>query len=267
MPVIREAGFKPRELDELVTAGRWRQWCHAEPDLAAFGSLKKIRSLRSEAEDKALGALLRLAAKDGGDDQLAAVAVLHQLGGSVRTISRNYWFAADGEAEGVVAGAMWEQIRTYDWRAHTRHHASAIHHATRKSVRAALLPDDSRWQSRGVMLLDPQSRLFEAVMDRADPDVEEGHGLDAADQLEILVSWSVRQGVLDVDDAELLEALVDADRQNPGIKRWKRGVCSVAAVERAASERGVCAKTVTRARDRAIAKLRRATPTFWEEVA
>ena len=267
MPSIRHAGITPRELDELVDAERWRQWCYAEPDLAAFDALATIRALRGEAEDKALGALLRLAAKDGGDDQLAAVAVLHQLGGSVRIIARHFWHAADGEAEGIVTGAMWEQIRAYDWRARTRRHAAAIHHATRKSVRSVLLRDDSRWQSRGVIPLNPQSWFFEAVMERPEAAVERVANLGAADQLEILLSWSLRQGVLDEDDVALLEALVEADRSNPTITKWMRGVCSVAAVERAASERGVCAKSVTRARDRVIGKLRQAAPVFLSEVA
>jgi len=267
MPSIRHAGITPRELDELVDAERWRQWCHAEPDLAAFGSLETIRALRGEAEDKALGALLRLAAKDGGDDQLAAVAVLHQLGGSVRIIARHFWHVAGGEAEGIVAGAMWEQIRAYDWRARTRRHAAAIHHATRKSVRSVLLRDDSRWQSRGVIPLNPQSWFFEAVMDRPEAAFGCVGDLGAADQLEVLLSWSLCNGVLDESDVALIEALVAADRQNPAIPKWMRGVCSVAAVERAASDRGVCAKSVIRARDRVVAKLRRAAPSFLDEVA
>ena len=56
---------------------------------------------------------------DGEDDELAAVAVLHQVGGSVRTIARHFWHLADGEAEGIVTGAMWEQIRAYDWHGRT----------------------------------------------------------------------------------------------------------------------------------------------------
>ena len=116
MPLIRQVGITPQELDELVDEERWRQWCLAEPDLAEIGSLKAVRELRGEAEDQALGALLRLAATDGHDDQLAAVAVLHQLGGSVRTIARHFWHLAGGDVEGIVVGAVWEQIRSYDWR-------------------------------------------------------------------------------------------------------------------------------------------------------
>ena len=266
MPLIRQAGLTPRELDDLVDAERWRQWCCAEPDLAAFASLKAVRSLRGESEDRALGALLRLAAKEGGDDQLAAVAVLHQLGGSVRTIARHFWHVAEGDAEGIVAGAMWEQIRAYDCGAHAHHHAAAIHHATRKAVRSLLLRDDSRWQSRGVVPLNPQSLVFDSVVDGPD-DTKCLLELGSSDQFEVLLVWSIRRGVVDRDEAHLLELLVEADRENPEIRRWLRGACSVAAVERVASERGVCTKSVTRARDRVIAKLREAVPRFLDEVA
>lgn len=267
MQSIRQAGVTPRELDELVDGERWRQWCHTEPDLAAFDSLSAIRVLRGQTEDAALGALLRLAATDGGDDQLAAVAVLHQLGGSVRIIARHFWYAADGEADGIVAGAMWEQIRAYDWRGRAEHHAAAIHHSTRKSVRSALLRDDSRWQSRGVLPINPQSWLLEAVEERPLESPGSVTELGSQDQLEVLLSWSLRHGVLAEDDVALLGALVEADRQNPGITKWMRGACSMAAVEQMAAERGVCARSVTRARDRVIAKLRQAAPAFLDEVA
>lgn len=267
MPSITQAGVTPRELDSLVDVEVWRAWCRARPELAAFDSLATIRRLRGAAEDQALGALLWLAATDGGDDQLAAVAVLHQLGGSVRVIARHFWHAADGEADGIVAGAMWEQIRAYNWRERTGRHAQAIHHATRKSVRSVVLRDDSRWQSRGVIPLDPQSWFFEAALDEPGQ-ADDGLGsLGPQDELQVLLLWSLREGVLAEEEVALLESLVESDRANPCITKWMRGACSVSAVERAASTRGVCAKSVTRARDRAIAKLRQAVPIFMDEVA
>lgn len=266
MPSITQAGITPRELDDLVDAERWAAWCRARPELEAFDSLATIRRLRGAAEDQALGALLWLGAADGGDDQLAAVAVLHQLGASIRIIARHFWYAADGEADGIVAGAMWEQIRAYDWRERTGRHAQAIHHATRKSVRSVLLRDDSRWQSRGVIPFSPQSWVFEAVTCARENECEL-MDLGAQDQVDILLRWSVRRGVLDDAEVALLGELMDADRANPRITKWMRGACSVAAVERAAGARGVCAKSVVRARDRAIAKLRQAAPNFLDEVA
>lgn len=267
MRAIRQAGITPAELDELVDAPRWREWCRAEPDLADFHCLKAIRELRGSTEDRALGALLRLAAKDGGDDQLAAVAVLHQLGSIARTIARHFWHAAGGDADAIVAGAMWEQIRAYDWRRRTKYHAAAIYHATRKSVRALLLRDDSRWQTRGVVPIDPQSWLIESIACPAEDSTASVANLGPQDQLDALLGWSLQRGIVNKDDVDLLTALMDADRGNPAITKWMRGACSMSAVAHAASQRGVCGKSVTRARDRAIAKLREAAPTFWDEVA
>src|SRR3954447_25976946 len=101
------------------------------------------------------------------------------------------------------------------------------------------------------------------------PDIaDEGlTSLGPQDQLQVLLLWSVRKGVLEDDEVALLESLVEADRANPLITNWMRGACSMSAAERAASARGISAKSVTRARDRAIAKLRQAAPIFLDEVA
>src|SRR3954453_327839 len=250
MALIRQVGIAPQALDELVEHERWRQWCLAEPDLAEIGSLKALRELRGEAEDQALGALLRLAATDGHDDQLAAVAVLHQLGGSVRTIARHFWHLAGSDVEGIVVGAIWEQIRSYDWRSRRRHHAAAIHHGTRKAVRATLMPDTSRALGRRVVLLHPQSWLFGALAGHDEVPSSSLDAFDSRDQLHIFLSWAIGHGVVDDDDVGLLAALMDLDRRNPEIPKWLRGACSTTSVERMASERGVCAKSVYRARDK-----------------
>jgi hypothetical protein len=91
--------------------------------------------------------------------------------------------------------------------------------------------------------------------------------LGPQDELQALLHWSVRSSVLEYDEVALLNELIDADRDNPHITKWMRGACSTSAVEQAALARGVCAKSVTRARDRAIAKLRQAAPNFVDEVA
>jgi hypothetical protein len=72
MPLIRQVGVTPRELDELIDDERWRQWCLAEPDLTQFSSLEAVRELRGKSEDQALDALLGLAA--GACRHLASIA-------------------------------------------------------------------------------------------------------------------------------------------------------------------------------------------------
>lgn len=267
MPDIRHAGITPQQLEALVRADRWQDWGRVEPALAVYTSISKIAPLRGEIEDRVLGAFLRLAAKDGGDDQLAAVAVVHQLGWSVRVIARNYRHVADDDLEGVVVGALWEQIRKYDWQAHESHHAVRLHHTTRKAVRELLLRDPSRWQSRGVVLLDPQGYVLQSVVNCRPPRSIEVADLGPGDELDVLLTWAIRAGVLGRRDQQLLTSLVEADRSNSTIPLRLRGPCSVAAVEQVAADRGVCRKSVIRARDRALTKLRAAVPKFLEEVA
>jgi hypothetical protein len=267
MPLLRQVGITPHELDELVDDQRWHEWCLAEPDLAQFSSLMAVRELRGKTEDQALGALLRLAATDGHDDQLAAVAVLHQLGGSVRTIARHFWHLSDRDIEGIVVGVIWEQIRTYDWRNRTRHHVAAIHHTTRKVVRSTLMPDASRTLGQRVVLLDPQSWWLEAIGEHAEGSTTSLDAFDSRDQLTIFLNWAASHGVVDDEEVGLLDALMDLDRHNTQIPQWLRGACSMAAIEHLASERGLCTKSVFRARNKVLVKLRHAAPQFLDEVA
>lgn len=267
MPDIRHAGITPQQLEARVHADRWQDWCRSEPALAVYASISRIASLRGEIEDRALGALLRLAAKDGADDQLAGVAVLHQLGWSVRVIARNYRHVSDDDPEGIVVGAMWEQIRACEWRVHTSHHAVRLHHTTRKAVRELLLRDPSRWQSRGVVPLDPQGHFLQSVVDDRTAGSPQVACLGSGDELDVLLAWAIRAGVLAREDQQLLSSLMEADRSSSTVPLRLRGPCSVTAVERVAAERGVCKKSVIRARDRALTKLRAAVPKFLEEVA
>ncbi len=70
------------ELGELVDGEVWRRWVDAEPLLDALASLTDLRKLRGQRADQLLGALVRLAARDGGDDELACKAVAHQWPGT-----------------------------------------------------------------------------------------------------------------------------------------------------------------------------------------
>ena len=101
-----------------------------------------------------------------------------------------------------------------------------------------------------VIPINPQSWVFEAATAPSPDPVGEVADLCAQDQLDLFLSWSLRRGIVDEREIDLLLTLADDDRSNPAITRWMRGACSMSAVARAASERGVCAKSVTRARDR-----------------
>ena len=129
------------------------------------------------------------------------------------------------------------------------------------------MPDTSRTLGQRVVLLNPQSWVFEAFAEHAETSATSLDAFDSRDQLGIFLNWAIGRGVVDDEDIGLLDALMDLDRGNPQIPRWLRGACSMAAVEHMASERGVCTKSVYRARDKVLAKLRDAAPHFLDEVA
>jgi len=262
-----QGGISPSELDALVAGAQWDHWCRLEPTLASLNSLADVRRLRGEQEDAALLALLRIASPQQGDDYLAAVAVLHQLGGSIRTIARKHAHLTDDDAEGIVAGAMWDAIRSYDWRKHPHRCVAVIYNDTRSAVRKMLMPDATRWRDDRVVLLNPQSWPFDASAESDSGEVSRLDHYSSEDQLAVFLGWAARQGLVDEQDLGLLVELLALDRANVGIPKWLRGVCSMSAVEQVAADRGQCFKSVARARDRVVAKLREAAPQFLDEVA
>jgi hypothetical protein len=117
-----------------------------------------------------------------------------------------------------------------------------------------------------VFSMDPHSWVFE-VMTAEPVGVKEELGSDH--ELADLLTWAVRAGVVGRDEARLLVELVAADRENASFAspQWNRGACSVAAAAEVARQRGVCRKTIFRARDSAISRLREAAPRYLAEVA
>jgi hypothetical protein len=266
MSPIRHLGISPEELDELVARDRWSAWCAAESVLEEVTGLTELRALRGKEEDPLLGALLRLASRWGGDDRLAAVAVTHQLGGSIRGIAKRFWRMTDEDIEGIVTASMWGEIRGFDWSKRTQHFGASLTYATRRAVRQTLASGHSGYVDGVVVPVDPQAWLFDAHAEPValDPDVDEA---DSREELDRLLSWALERGHLRDDDVRLLMTLVAADRDNPTITKWLRGACSVAAVTQVAEQRGLCAKSVTRARDRVLDRLRQVAPAYIQDVA
>lgn len=97
-----------------------------------------------DATDGPLGALIRLVAQDGGDDELAGIAIVHMLEGGIGRLVRFYSDLSE-DVEAVVVGAMWEQIRTFPWRRRTHSYAAILNLDTRRDVRRMLLLDRRRF--------------------------------------------------------------------------------------------------------------------------
>jgi hypothetical protein len=106
LPIIH-VGITPTELQETVEGEIWQRWCTAEPDLAWVQSLAALDELRGrDATDGPMGALIRLAAQDGGNDELAGIAIVHLLEGG---IGRQVRKPVVPEA-GVLGGRTWDVL-------------------------------------------------------------------------------------------------------------------------------------------------------------
>ena len=262
-------GLTPDELNHLVEGEIWERWLKAEPALSVVGSLDDLHAWRGLSTDGALGALVRLAAWDGGDDELAAIAVVHQLHGGVRRLSCGLADLSD-DIEGVVVGALWEKIRTFPWRRRTRAYAANLMLDTKAAVLALLQPGRTRRGPEPVVFIDTTTSCLDAIADdrtrlcSPDKACEE-----ATTELVALLDWARATRVVSGEDVLLLVELIQAgyqvaDRETP---RTLRGVCSEAAVARVAEWRGVCAKTIVRHRNRVVSALREEAPRFLAEAA
>jgi hypothetical protein len=263
---IAHVGISPDDLWSAVEGDRWPAWCVAEPDLASLNCLRDIRCLRGEEEDRPLAALLRLAATDGGDDQWAAIAVVHQLEPAVQKLVCQFRNLAGADVDGLVIGALWSAIRSFAWRTRKRGYAAALIRDTRASLVSLLLPDHSRTGRRHVTFLDPLDDYFGTIVDSAHPTAGDPF---EPDRLGDFLYWALATNVVSRAEAILLLELVDADRTNTSPKEptSRRGPCSLAAVSRVAERRGRCARTITRSRDAAITRLREASARYLAEVA
>ena len=158
MGPIDYVGLSRRELYDQVRGAVWERWVGAEPLLGDLGCLEDLWDRRGRDADGLLGALVRLAAKDGGDDQLAAVAVCHQLAARSRRIAVGLRDLSR-DIDETVAGALWVEIRTFPWRDHTHGYATWLIWETRASVLGLLLPTRGRTGAEREVAVDPLSPL------------------------------------------------------------------------------------------------------------
>ena len=264
---IAHVGLSPESLWSIVREDRWSTWTAVEPVLLDIDCLQDLRSRRGSDEDPLLGALLHLAAVDGGNDELAAIAVVHQLEPAVQKLVCQFRNLAGNDVDGVVIGALWVAIRAFAWRTRRRSFAAALIHDTRAGVLSLLLPDHTRTGTRKVTFFDPLSPFLGVLAERSSG-TNTANGIEL-DELADLLRWALASGVVSRADAKLLLELVDADRRNRSLTspQWSRGPCSVAAVHVVAARRGVNPRTITRSRDAVIARLRQATRAYIAEVA
>ena len=142
-----------------------------------------------------MGALLRLAAGDGGDDEDAVLLVLHLVDLGSRRLRQR--FPAD-----LVLGQLTICIRAFPWRTRTRAYAANLLHDTEKALCREVRPNWARYRGDEDQLVDPTERDATGglhPLDRAVQNASEGD-LDLVD----LLLWARRTQVVDPRDLAML---------------------------------------------------------------
>lgn len=270
----------------LVAGDALDCWARREPALRGLAGADHVAAiahggLDSDRTDALIGALVRLGAVDGGNEQDAALLVAHLLANGARKIALQL---ADlsADIDVVVAGALWIQIRTFAWRQRHRAYAKSLLLDTRHAVLAELRPYRSRAGIDMVIAADPTPSGLLTGFGRAthDPlwaaradglgsrlpgapgDVE---GQDAGTELAELLSWATRRGVISHSDAQLLTELTATAHLVDVTARRGRNVA--AEISRVATRHGVHERTVRRRRDRAMAALQSARADYLADVS
>lgn len=267
-------GITPDELHQRVTGDIWQHWIDQEPALGPFDSLLDPAWLDGPDRDQGLGALIRLAAQDGGDDELAAVAVCHRMRPAVLRAIREFGLVDDADA--IAVGALWESIRVFPWRRRSRAYGSHLSHDTRHRMlrfqttrrhphdrfRCVLVGSNELldWAAGAAGVGAAQAGVSDWTVDSS---------AESTAELLHLLQWAHRSGVLREEDIALLRDLVTAsyavtDAETPWMAR---GATSQAALSWLAQRNGTSARTLRRRRDQAIHRLRLAAPAYLADVA
>jgi hypothetical protein len=138
------------------------RWAAAEAVLAGISSLDALAEIVHDGQNPAradalLGALVRVAAADGGDDEDAALVVAHLLDNGTRKLALQLRDLSR-DIDGLLAGELWLQIRTFPWRRRCRAYAKSLLLDTRTAVLAELRPYRTRDGHTRVVLVDPIGR-------------------------------------------------------------------------------------------------------------
>ena len=217
--------------DQLDRAGTISRWVAAEPVFTELHSVAQLHGWWQRGEsDAMIGALVRLAAADGGDDLDAATVLLHLLEPGARNLARRLARHRD-DALGVVLGELACQIRIYPWRRRSRRFAAGLLLDTQHVLwRGELRP------SREV-LYDPLSPPVATEQPIADKEPE----------LIDILTWAAAAGIATAADVELLLSIFHAA---PGTQAL------------VAAKRDIHVKTLRRRRDLTITALRSAADAF-----
>lgn len=178
------------------------RWAMVEPVLAEWSSVAALRTVvrpggdRSQV-DSVMGALVRCAARDGGDDPDAVLVVMHLLRPGVYALAEKFSGMAgvDDTPIGAVLAELSCRIRTFPWQRRSR----AIPGNLLLDVKHKLWVQHCRLTRADIHLVEPRHPLWEQLS------VDDGGPLPEHDLAE-LFDWAATVGLAPAEDLALLLA-------------------------------------------------------------
>jgi hypothetical protein len=201
-----------------------------------------------ETSNATLGALVRLAAVDGGRDDDALLLLLHLLSGVVWRLVGQLGDLSE-DVTSIVLSELTCEIRTYRWRSWRGSVVATLEKQTRRAALAELRPSD-RYHPERVPFLTCDGNLACPFFDAPDPDSDDG-SFDIAEFL----GWATQHGA----DSDAVAVLVASECARCVHRSGGDGLVALA--------RGITERTVLRRRERALAALRRLAPAYLAAVA
>ncbi|MDT0262340.1 hypothetical protein [Jatrophihabitans lederbergiae] len=243
-------------------AGSWRalvtrlnsrdtvsRWAALEPALSGLTRVEQIQSVLGNGGDKdrsdaVLGALVRLAAADGGgNDEDALLLALHCMSPAVFGLA-NDLCDLSRDIVALIVGELTLQIRSYLRRGRTRAYAENLRLETRRAVLDELRPSVRHHPELGEDVTGDGDALRLVTGVQAGPDESDDEDVDVVD----LLLWAVRSGA-DLDGVRLLVATERARAE-------ATSEAAAGADGRVASAHGISERTLYRRRERTLTAVR-----------
>lgn len=237
----------------LDATGALSRWSRAQPALCGLDRVDELAALLElgsgtdpDRADAFLGALVRTACRDGGDDPDAVLLVLHLLADGLRPLAKRLADLSE-DILALLVGELTVQIRTFPQR-RTRAYAANLLRDTQLACWRELRPHRTRTYQAGTdILIDPLDQPgMRYWFDRSIA----GPGCDARSELADVIAWAEVRGIASRRDLALL---VDLE--------YERGY-GTAARHRVAASFGINERTLRRRRDRTLAALRLAAEDY-----
>lgn len=232
MSVQQQLGLEDDGLLVQQIRERWSTWSAHDERLAAVAEFDEfrdwLRTANVEERDDALYALACMAAKDAGDDHFAGAALAWALlPGAATLAARLAGFSP--RIDDLVAAQLWLEVRTFAWK-RLRKVAANILAATRAGVLLDLgdlgqvRRSDRAWANTGLLFgdflegewnreeadaTDPEHFLQVGSRTREQLTVHFDADPTPTQEVEALLAWGVREGLISDHDRLVLTELID----------------------------------------------------------